>query len=145
MITFKDTIYGDLTGQTYKQDIDLSGFGLESLEYAPQKILGNLYIGYNEITTLKHCPVSVGGNFSCQKSKKLESLEHAPKESFFFFCDNNKQITNQLEQIFMYQIRAVKYITDEGTFKFGDIQDQFNKYKFNKTVKSKGFRTLLGI
>ena len=145
MTTFKDTIYGDLTGQTYKKDIDLSGFGLESLEFAPKKILGNFFIGFNELTTLKYCPEYIGGNFSCQKSKQLLSLEYAPKECFFFFCDNNRHITNQLEQICMYQIRATKYITDEGTFKFGDIQEQFNKYRLKKLVKSKGFRTLLGI
>jgi len=37
---FKDTKYGDLSGQDYKGDIDVIGMNLTSLEGAPKSVNG---------------------------------------------------------------------------------------------------------
>jgi len=38
---FKDTKYGDLTGQTYKGNIDVKRMNLTSLEGAPKSVKGD--------------------------------------------------------------------------------------------------------
>jgi len=79
-VKFKDTKYGDLTGQTYKGDIYVSNLGLTSLEGAPKSVKGYFYCYDNpKLTSLKGAPKNVGGGFYCHHNSKLMSLEGAPK------------------------------------------------------------------
>ena len=41
---FKDTKYGDLTGQVYEGDIDVSDLGLTSLEEAPRIVKDSFFL-----------------------------------------------------------------------------------------------------
>jgi len=63
---FKDTIYGDLTGQTYNGDINISGLKLTSLEGAPKNVTGSFWCYSNpKLTSLKGAPENVTGIFNC--------------------------------------------------------------------------------
>jgi hypothetical protein len=69
-----------------------------SLEYIPIRfghVSGIFYCGYNELLSLKGCPMVVGGNFHCNNNK-LTSLEYCPiwiGESFYCY-DNPLDITS---------------------------------------------------
>ena len=47
---FKDTKYGDLTGQVYHGDIDVDEMELTSLEGAPKEVTGHFECYGNELT-----------------------------------------------------------------------------------------------
>jgi len=57
---FKDTKYGDLTGQTYKGDINVTNMKLTTLEGAPQTVGGYFYCSNNKLTSLEGAPQKVG-------------------------------------------------------------------------------------
>jgi len=77
---FKDTKYGNLSGQTCKGDIDVSDLGLTFLEGAPKNVTGYFNCSYNsKLTSLEGAPKSVSGYFSCTNNISLKSLKGAPK------------------------------------------------------------------
>jgi hypothetical protein len=87
---FKDTKYGDLEGQTYIGNIDVSDMGLTSLEGAPEVVEGKFRCSYNKLTTLEGAPRVVTDNFYCSNNL-LITLKGAPnivKE--YFNCYRNK-------------------------------------------------------
>jgi len=87
---FKDTEYGDLTGQNYEGDIVVSHMKLTSLEGAPQTVQGYFNCGHNNLTTLEGAPQTVHGYFNCSRNN-LTSLEGAPQTvKGSFNCSNNK-------------------------------------------------------
>ena len=47
---FKDTKYGDLTGTTYKGNINVSFSNLTSLEGAPKFVIGHFHCNNNKLT-----------------------------------------------------------------------------------------------
>ena len=75
---FKDTEYGDLTGQHYDGDINVSHNKLTSLEGAPKSVLGYFYCSNNNLKSLEGGPEEVGGVFFCYNNE-LENLLYAPK------------------------------------------------------------------
>jgi len=92
---FSDTKYGDLTGQTYKGDIDVKGMNLTSLEGTPKSVIGSFWCYSNpKLTSLKGAPENVSGNFSCSDNPQLISLEGAPKSvGGNFYCHTDPKLT----------------------------------------------------
>lgn len=122
--TFKNTQFGDLTGQHWTKGISVTDTKLDSLEGAPAKVSGNFYCNNNNLVSLKHAPTEIEGAFYCK--------------------DNN--IVNVKKQIIENRIRAEGYVTDDGTYYFSDIEKEFNAYvPLETSVKSRGFRKLLGL
>ncbi len=113
-------------------DFDLRDNNLTSLIGCPKDILENFYININELKSLKHCPKEIRGIFDCS-SNNLTSLEYRPKLSQTFACRNNPELKNVKEQIIKYGIKAERYITDIGDFKFSFIKEEFEEY--NKKLK----------
>ncbi len=104
---FMDTQYGDMTNKIHIDNIDLEDIGLTSLKGSP-----------------KECHQQ----FNCSNNN-LTSLEYSPKLiNDYFLCYNNFLLKNQRKQIIKYQIRAMAYYTDEGQFRFEDIQKEFEEY-----------------
>jgi len=92
---FSDTKYGDLAGQTYNGDIDVSSTKITSLTGAPKSVSGNFYCSGNNLTSLKGAPTTVGGDFTCYNNPKLTSLKGAPKNvENNFTCSNNPKLTS---------------------------------------------------
>ena len=66
--------------------IDVDGFTnisdkrLTKLPLKFNKIKGEFYCSYNNLTSLEGCPKEVGGSFFCNGCIKLNSLEGCPKE-----------------------------------------------------------------
>jgi hypothetical protein len=92
---FKDTKYGDLTGQTYNGDIDVSSMGLTSLEGAPEIVKGNFWCLCNRLNSLNGAPKEIiNGKFSCSFNR-LTSLEGAPSivVGGVFDCSFNQLIS----------------------------------------------------
>jgi len=90
---FKDTKYGDLTGQNYKRNIDVSDMKLTSLEGAPQIVQGNFDCNNNNLTTLEGAPQIVQGYFSC-RINNLTSLKGAPElVNGNFYCQQNSLVS----------------------------------------------------
>ncbi len=149
---FSETKYGDISQEKFYDEINVSKFGLTSLEGSPieingifncslnnltnlvgspKKINGVFTCSFNNLVDLKGRPKKIGINFSC-RNNKLISLEGAPKEiKNIFDCRNNPKLKNIKEQIIKYGIKAYKYYTDEGDFSFEDIKEEFNDFSFN--------------
>lgn len=145
MYKFKDTRYGDMTGQTYVSQIDVEKSDLSSLEGSPLVVQRGFYCSKNKLTNLIGGPKIVGDVYACSNNK-LTSLEGAPTEvGSVFYCDKNKNLLDPRGEIIARQIKAFQYITDKGTFSFDSIKDEFEAVRMKSMVKSKGFRTLLGI
>ena len=90
--TFADWYGEDLTGQTYKGDIDCSDQGLTSLKGAPEKVGGNFDCSNNNLTSLQGAPKEVDGYFDCSDNK-LTNLKGAPKYvEGKFDCENNANL-----------------------------------------------------
>ena len=163
----KDTSYGDMTGKRIHDNIVIRKQGLTSLEGAPADCMGFFDVSYNKLTTLKFAPAEclkdfdctdnqledlvgapafVGGDFNCF-GNKLKALKGAPKEVFGCFnCSENPTLKNVMDEIMKNGIVANTYITDEhGLINFKDIKEEFESYHLRTSVKSKGFRTLLGL
>jgi hypothetical protein len=60
---FKDTHYGDLTGQIYDGNICVSGMELTSLEGAPEIVNGDFLCNDNNLTSLEGAPRIIKGYF----------------------------------------------------------------------------------
>ena len=145
MKTFKETKYGDLTGQTYNGDINLNRGGLTSLDGMPLIVNGDVILSNNDIKSLKGCPITITGDLSLGDNPNLKSLEYAPKSCRWLYC-KDLNIPNIIEQIIQFQIKAKRYITYDGGIPLSDIKERFDDYKKMKdNIKSKGFRTLLGL
>ncbi len=147
---FKNTEYGDLTNQLIKKPINVKSKFLTSLEGCPLEIDDIFNCSYNLLTSLNFSPKSINGFFSCHHNK-LESLEGSPKSingSFYcnnnklkslkgapklitgeFNCENNYELKNVKEQIIENQIKARRYITDEGIFDFSKIKNEFEEFE----------------
>jgi len=93
---FKDTKYGNLTGQTYKGNIDVHGMNLASLEGSPKVVIGIFNCSRNkDLTSLKGAPETVKGDFYCSNNQSLTSLEGAPKNiKGSFWCFDNPKLTS---------------------------------------------------
>ena len=139
-----------------------SNYNLKSLDYAPETVGGDIAIGDCGFTSLKNFPncggeikiaggkftdfvgiqETVNGDLTAHSNSSLTSLKGAPTKingTFdIMWCPNLK---DPISQIIENQIIADYYITDAGAFDYSKIVDKI-KYK---TIKRKGFRTLLGI
>jgi len=102
---FKDSTYGDLSGQVYNGNIDISDMGISSLEGSPMVVEGDFNCSWNDLTTLEDGPKFVTGKYDCSNNM-LTSLESSPvylKDSID--CSHNmiksldqlsKNITNEI-------------------------------------------------
>ena len=65
-----------------------------------------------KLTSLEHCPSTVGRDFNCSNNPKLTSLEHCPSTvGGDFYCSNNPKLDIN-DNRFIY-IKG-KFICDEG-------------------------------
>jgi len=135
---FKDTEYGDLLGQVYESDIDVSRMNLTSLEgapkivngyfdcsdnkltslkFAPEKV-GSFRCTDNELTTLEGAPQSVDGDFKCVNNN-LQSLKGAPKiVNGWFDCSINELTTlegapKEVNGVFYCSLNSGKHLDKE--------------------------------
>jgi len=87
---FKDTKYGDLTGQEYKGDINVKRMNLTSLEGAPKNVKGSFYCNNLKLTSLEGAPDSVTEYFNCSDNPDLTSLKGSPESvGKSFWCSDN--------------------------------------------------------
>ena len=103
MKTFKDTKYGDLSGEIFNGDISVSK-DTQSLEGAPKIVKGDFDCSYcNRLNTLKHSPEIVEGKFICKRCKNIEYLDCKTKVVKGFFncseCNNIKSLQGAPEII----------------------------------------------
>jgi hypothetical protein len=71
-------------------NVDLSDQKLKKIPWKFNKVTGDFYCYYNQLTSLEGCPKEVGGGFSCHYNQ-LTSLEGCPKEvGGHFYCHNNQ-------------------------------------------------------
>ena len=93
--TFADWFGQDLTGQTYKGNINCNKVRLTSLKGAPEKVIGNFECDHNNLVTLAYAPSIIYGNFSCY-ANMLTSLEGSPQVvDGYFNCSSNNLTTLQ--------------------------------------------------
>lgn len=144
---FKDTSYGDLTGQVYYGNIYVQDMGLTSLEGAPKEVVGTMDVSGNKLTTLEYAPTKVSQSFSISGNNKISSLQYAPTtvETLFLKKLPLIQMLDIKNEIINNNIRANRYVIDAGVWGYNIFKDEFLKKDFDKTIKSKGFRTLLGL
>jgi len=112
---FKDTKYGDLTGQTYKGDIYVHGMDLTSLEGAPKSVKDDFWCYDNpKLTSLKGAPKKVGGDFICSNNPNLKSLEGAPKSvgGGFYCYDNPKLTQSEIDKLVRCDIKGDITVSD---------------------------------
>lgn len=175
MRTVKDTKYGYSANKRYDSSVRLDNANLDSLEGSPSEVMGDFEVAYNRLTTLTHAPKEIKGDFCCNDNiltslegapefvagnfncfgNQLTSLKGMKPTSAnskldwnvfgTFNCSENPHLKNPKEQIIKYQIKADDYITDEGRFKFTEIEDEYIDFEMKQKVSSKGFRTLLGL
>ena len=145
-MTFKDYNNGiSHSNNIYNTDLDISNKKITGLDGMFNGVIGSFNCSHNKLTSLLNGPNQVTKEYNCSNNK-LTSLEGAPKiVGTIFRCDNNPNLTNPKNKICELQIKAVQYITDSGIFTFDDIKYTFNEYSKLNSVKSKGFRTLLGL
>jgi len=72
MKKFKDTEYGDLTGQITKCGIDADNIKLTSLEGSPEIANRDFYCNNNKLTSLDGAPEIVNGDFNCTDNPNLK-------------------------------------------------------------------------
>jgi len=96
---FKDTKYGDLTGQNYKKNIDVSDMKITSLEGAPQIVQGNFDCNNNNLTSLEGAPELVNRNFYCQQNSlvSLRGLKVTNITSMYCGKNLNKYLNKEWE------------------------------------------------
>lgn len=146
---FKDTKYGDLTGQTYHDNIFLGKIGVTSLEGAPKEIIGSFNCADNDLSSLEFGPEYVTGYYNATNNPKLKNLKGcATTIKGAFWCDGSgiKQ-SDVLDEIITNAIRAERYMVDKVIFNWNSsLKDDIERHKNLKTqVKSKGFRSMLGL
>lgn len=87
-MNFKDTKYGDLTGEIYAGSIVLNKlYQVDSLEGMPKEVLGSVVIDEVEISTLKYAPKDVSGDFTVIYSS-LRDLKYCPTATNYNFKAN---------------------------------------------------------
>ena len=140
-----EIIYGDLTGQVYKDDITVQ-IKVNSLEGCPKEC-HDFDATATYIKNLEYGPEKVNGCFSVSHCKGLESLKGAPKFiAEEFYCEGTYITDEEItRQIIEYQIKANHYYLGKTDFAFKEIEKEFRLKQVDVTVKSKGFRTLLGL
>lgn len=166
-MTFKDTMYGDLTGHKTFDSINISKQKIDSLEGAPIECYGDFFCEHNNLKTLEHSPNRVFGVFGCGRNPII-SLKGSPAQvggdydcsgtkvkSFegcttdiggtFYAYDVPMTEDEMIDDIINYQIKAKDYSIRESYYTFEDIKERFIAHQKMKSVKSKGFRTLLGL
>ena len=162
---FKDTKYGDLTGQIYKGDIDVGQENLTSLEGAPERVQGNFYCFDNDLTSLEYAPKEVTGSFDCNNNNLtslkgapevvghnfycthnyLTSLEHAPKEvGSFFNCSYNKLTSAKgaptvpvINRTFVFHGNPNKHLEQEWRLRCEN--PNFTEEQINEKMIEQGF------
>mgnify|MGYP003605860469 CR=1 FL=1 len=146
---FKDTKYGDLTGQHYMGSILVNGLGLTSLEGAPREVSGSFNCSDNNLTSLEYGPDYVSGYYNATGNKNLTSLKGcATTIKGAFWCDKSSiKQSDVLNEIITNAIRAERYMVDKVIFNWNSsLKDDIDRHKNLKTqVKSKGFRSMLGL
>lgn len=75
MKSFKDTTYGDMSGQDYRGTIDIRGQGLDSWEGAPTTFYGGFYAAENNFTDFKGSPFFKNGTHLSFTKNPLETLD----------------------------------------------------------------------
>lgn len=129
-----------------KGTIDCSNNKITSLEGCPKIVNDNFKAFNNKLVNLKGGPEEVKGTFTVSSNDTLVSLEGGPKKVDGRFATLGcPKLKNVIEQIVKYDIKAESYVTDEGTFSYEDLSKKFEDAQLSKTVKRKGFRTLLGL
>lgn len=142
MTTFKDTSYGDMTGQTTKEYIKCNFNALTSLEGAPEVVENTFACSSNRLTSLLHGPKYVSRDYWAN-SNDLVSLEGGPLSvRGTFTIRDNPTLLKPLDQIVKYNIRAKEYKTDEGTYTWEEVSHLF---ELNQRVTRPSMRTLLGL
>ena len=74
---FKDTEYGDMSGQHYEGDINIDSMGVSDWEGSPASIWGRLSAANNEFTTLVGMPEMKKGSSISLNDNPLGSLKGA--------------------------------------------------------------------
>jgi len=88
----RDLKYIPINFKEVSGDFDCSD-KLTSLKYCPETVGGYFSCSNNQLASLKYCPETVGGDFWCSYNQ-LTSLEYCPETvGGDFFCGHN-QITN---------------------------------------------------
>ncbi len=124
-----------------KGDFDCSNNKLISLEYSPKVVKKDFNCSNNKLKNLLNSP-QVVNNFICNNND-LISLEGCTKQiKGVLQCINNKKLKNVKNQIIKYQIKAIKYLTDEGDFYFEEIKEEFIKYKNNNKTKLENIKNI---
>lgn len=72
-------VYDDLSGQTYKQDLNITNLEITSLEGCPSIVDAHFRLKTPKIKSLKGAPIRVSGNFTMQGSKSIKNLEGIPE------------------------------------------------------------------
>ena len=143
---FKDTKYGDLTGQTYNGSIFVGNMGLTSLEGAPKYVVGSFNCSDNKLTSLKYAPVSITGYFN-STNNPLDSLKYSPTDVKGAYWIDKSNIKDPYEEIIKNKIKASRYMIDKfiKTYDSSIAKDMESYSNMDTSVKRKGFRTLLGL
>ena len=141
-------LYGDLTGQVYDGNIHIANMGVTSLEGCPKYIVGSFNCSDNELTTLEYAPTGVTGYFNIVNNN-LKSFKHAPTsvKGAFWADKNDIKSENIMDEIIKNGIEASRYMIDDKVFNWNSVlSDEIKEFKkMGTSVKSKGFRTLLGL
>lgn len=133
-----------------KGDFSITNNKLKSLEYAPNEIKGCFYCNGNNLTSLLNSPKKIGGSFNCSVNNltslegipekingnliriknKLISLNGRPKLiRGTLNITGNKYLKDIKKEIIKNQVKAEFYITDESSFDFNSIKEEFEKYE----------------
>lgn len=142
---FKDSKFGDMTGQTYNGKLDASKLGLTSLEGSPETVIGSFLVFDNNLTSLEGGPKTVTGSYYCSNNPNLTTLKGAPTSDMADINFEHTGIKNEIKEIFDNGVKARTYYTVTTLYRWRDLADKYNEYRLNKQIKSKGFKTLLGL
>ena len=123
---FKDTEYGDLSGQDITMDrLFLDNKGLDSLEGSPEILREHLYVSHNKLVNLKYSPREIYGNVYFYNNL-LENLE-----GDLVIVDGDLDISDNPIKSFKGSLRKVTgdlYIDDlPGFYSNEEIEDELMK------------------
>ena len=125
---FKETKYGDLSGQEYNGNIDVSGLGLTSLEGCPKKVIGDFNCSDNDLLTLEYGAKELTGYYDFSNNQ-LTSLLDLP--SYFWerlnmwqCCGNDiRKIENIPEHVGVVEgLNCYEYYSDRYYAYEADLQ-----------------------
>ena len=129
--------------------ISFSNNPLVSLKGLPERIRSNLFVDNTNIKNLEGIPSFIGGQLECCKNSHLESLysgHKLVKINGIFDCSKCPKLLDPIGEIIRNQIKADRYMTDNGNFDFDFIEKEFESYvPLSKRVKRQSMRTLLGL